>query len=107
MARESFVSGSLSSVLSGANAGAGSWPRLCRSAGGEERGLEEGSPTTHTQSPDLVFEEGWITGLLGFWGTNIALCAGVTFARVRGAVSVLAKRTLSLFSLAAAMSCLL
>lgn len=46
-------------------------------------------------------------GLLGFWGTNIALCAGVTFARVRGAISVLAKRTLSLFSLATTMSCLL
>lgn len=54
--------------------------------------------------PDLVFEEGWITGLLGFWDTNIALCAGVTFAKVRGAVSVLAKRTLCLCSLAAAMS---
>lgn len=45
-----------------------------------------------------------ITELLRFWGTNIALCEGVTFAKVRGADSVLAKRTLSLCSLAAAVS---
>lgn len=37
-----------------------------------------------------------ITGLLGFWGANKAPCAGRTFARVRGTVSVLAKRMLSL-----------
>lgn len=41
VARESFVSGSLSSVLSGANAGAGSWPRLCRRGGGEDGGGKE------------------------------------------------------------------
>lgn len=44
VARELFMRGSLSSILTGTNAGAGSWPRLSGRGEGEEGDREEETP---------------------------------------------------------------
>lgn len=56
VARELFMRGSLSSILTGTKTG--SWPRLSGRGEGEEGDGEEETPDP------VVFKERWITGLL-------------------------------------------
>lgn len=72
---------------------------------------EEGDREEETPGP-VIFRERWITGLL-FWSATTELYAEVTFERVKGVVSIFAKKECSLLfkeksllSWRATMSCM-